>query len=183
MKPKKISVDIFNPTKDDLILLDTNVLLDLFYPIDIEENHFDELYSRLRSAKSNLFITSIQLSEFINRCIRFQFQLYKDNQKNKKLNFKKDYRPTADYREKMNAILDIVKTDIVSNFQFINDDLENMDKNKIFLYGFSYDFNDALLAEIARKRNAIVVTNDIDFGNCGSDITIVTNNKLLLSFR
>ena len=49
-----------------------------------------------------------------------------------------------------------------------------------FLYGFSYDFNDSLLAEIARQYKAILITNDADYANYDTGLQIVTSNKFLL---
>ena len=80
----------------------------------------------------------------------------------------------------MNDILDIIKTDIMTNFEFIDDGFSQMNSEHIFLYGFSYDFNDSLIVEIARNQKAILVTNDADYANYGSDFQIVTSNKFLL---
>lgn len=178
----KTSINDFQPSETDTVIMDTNILLDLFYPIIFETNNdnIDTLFSRLKAAKSNLIISSIQISEFINRCIRIQFNLYKQNIDNSALDFKKDYRGTDDYREKMNGILDIIKSDIASSFKFIDDGFSRISYDRIFIYGFSYDFNDALIVEIAKQQDAIIVTNDRDYANYGNDFPLVTNNKFLL---
>lgn len=182
MKNSTILLDSFKPKQSDNILLDTNILLDLFYPLDFEStsNKYETLFNNLIKEKSHLLISPIQISEFINRCIRIQFKLYQNAIKNPTLEFKKDYRSTDDYREKMNAILDIIRTDIVDNFTFIDDGFSKMNCQNIFIYGFSYDFNDSLLVEIARQYKAILVTNDADYANYGNDFQIVTSNKFLL---
>ena len=182
MKNNTILLDSFKPKQSDNILLDTNILLDLFYPLDFEStsNKYEILFNNLIKEKSHLLISSIQVSEFINRCIRIQFKLYQNAIKNPALEFKKDYRSTDDYREKMNAILDIIKTDIVDNFTFIDDGFSKMNCQNIFIYCFSYDFNDSLLVEIARQHKAILITNDADYANYGNDFQIVTSNKFLL---
>lgn len=181
MKTKVIPMDVFTPSSDDAIMLDTNILIKLFYPIDYESNTqaYENLYVRIKEKRANLLISSIQVSEFINRCIRFQYKLYKDKISNTSLDFKKGYRSTPDYSEKMNSILDIVKDDIMKSFKVISDDFDQMHESNIFLYGFSYDFNDALLVEITRIKNAILVTNDSDFANYSSGLTIVTSNRFL----
>lgn len=182
MKNNRILLDSFQPKSSDNVLLDTNILLDLFYPVDFEStsNKYETLFNKLVKEKSHLLISSIQISEFINRCIRIQFKLFQIKSSIPVLEFKRDYRSTEDYREKMNAILDIIKTDIEKNFTFIDDGFSRMNHRNIFLYGFSYDFNDSLLVEIARQHNAILVTNDADYANYGSDFKIVTSNKFLL---
>lgn len=182
MKKNKISLDSFRPKSTDKVLLDTNILIKLFYPLDFESSSdkYEELFGSLIKEKSCLLISSVQVSEFINRCIRIQFKLYQEAIGDSKLDFKKDYRSTKDYREKMNAILDIAKTDLSKKFIFIDDGFGQMPHQNIFIYGFSYDFNDALLMEIARQNNAILVTDDVDYANYKTDVQIVTSNKFLL---
>lgn len=182
MKKNRVPINLYKPQQTDKVLIDTNVLLKLFYPLsfDTKSDEYETLFASLIKAKTHLIISSIQISEFINRCIRIQFNLYKDSLHNNNLEFKKDYRSTRDYKEKMNAILDIVKTDILKNFIFIDDGFSNMKIEKIFLYGFSYDFNDSLIVEIVRQNKAILITDDADFANYGADFLIVTSNKFLL---
>lgn len=182
MKNNKIPLDSFNPRSTDKILLDTNILIDLFYPLDFEttSNKYEILFNNIIKSKCCLLVTSIQLSEFINKCIRIQYKLYQRTINDTSLEFKRGYRSTVDYREKMNDILDIIKTDIMTNFEFIDDGFSQMNSEHIFLYEFSYDFNDSLIVEIARNQKAILVTNDADYANYGSDFQIVTSNKFLL---
>ena len=143
---------------------------------------YEDLYAKILQAGSSLIISSVQISEFVNRCIRFQFALFKDSENNPALDFKRDYRSTEDYSNSMKAILDIIQTDIIPNYTFVDDKFSNMQNDKIFRYGFSYDFNDSVLLEIAKQYKSILVTDDADFGNYGSNITIVTNNRKLLMF-
>lgn len=184
MKNEKRDIDTFVPNSNQVLLFDTNILLKLLYPVDFNGNieKYVMLYGRIKKTNAKLIISSIQISEFINRCIRIQFGLYKQDN-GVEIEFKKDYRSTEDYREKMSAILDIVKSDIINNFEFIDDGFSKMQHEKIFRYGFSYDFNDSLLVEIAEQRNAIIVTDDLDFANYELKVPIVTGNKRLLKFR
>lgn len=181
---KKKSISSFVPQKNDVVTLDVNILIKLLYPAmcEYDTSPYTKLYSKLLSTKSKLIMSSIQISEFVNRCIRFQFELYKKAQGNPKLEFKKGYRETDDYRDSMNAILDIIKTDIIPNYSFVDDGFSAMQNDKIFRYGFSYDFNDALVLEIAEKNHAILITDDKDFANYSTSVTIVTNNPGLLMF-
>lgn len=96
MRNSRISLDSFQPKSTDKILLDTNILLYLFYPVDFEStsNKYETLFHNLVKEKSVLLLSSIQLSEFINRCIRIQFKLYQNATNNPSLEYKKDYRST-----------------------------------------------------------------------------------------
>jgi len=179
-----VNIDTFVPKKDHVFILDTNVLIKIFYPMDSSSKGapYIDLYSKICKLHSVIIVSSVQISEFINRCIRFQFELWKYESQNMSADFKKDYRETKNYRESMNAILDIVKSDIMSNSTYICDNFDKMNFDNLYQYGFSYDFNDSLIAEIARINNATLITDDRDFANYHSNITIVTGNRALLMF-
>ncbi len=181
----KISLNTFVPSKNCKVLLDTNILIHIFYPTMSNSymRDYEKLYTQLLSKKSQLLLPAIQVSEFINRCIRFQFGIYRENHpEHKNFDFKKDYRDTQDYKNCMEVILDIVRNDILSSFTIINDNFNSMKQEKIFIYGFSYDFNDALLVQIAENENATIVTHDSDFANYTTRVDIVTSNNVLLKF-
>lgn len=177
-------IQSFKPNKQQTFIMDTNVLIKLLYPSMSGKNTmpYERLFGSIISSNARFIISSIQISEFVNRCIRFQFNLWKEEH-GKNIDFKNDYRESADYRESMQAILEIIKTDILPISTCIDDDFSKMDSEKLYQYGFSYDFNDSLIAEIARLNNAILITDDKDFGNYASQIDIITGNKTLLMFH
>lgn len=181
-KDKIIDIGKARPSEEDVYLIDTNILIKILYPVAFDGNieNYEKFYAKIREQHAQLLITSIQLSEFINRCIRFQFQLYKEEHSEVE-DFKRDYRETNDYMESMNSILEIIENDIVPHFQFVSDKFEEIDKESIFKYGFSYDFNDALLTEVAKNYAATIVTDDGDFSNYVNVVPIVTGNGRLLN--
>lgn len=182
----KIPVVTFKPSQDDILLLDTNILIHLFYPIMSKPymSAYEKLYADALSKHCTLLLPALQLSEFINRCIRFQFSLYcQEHGGSGNLDFKKDYRSTEDYSNHMNVILNIVKNDILKNFKPIDDSFTSMKPDSLLIYGFSYDFNDALLVQLAELYNASIVTHDSDFGNYQTKQNIITDNRLLLMFK
>ena len=181
---KIINLSAFTPKKADTFLFDTNVLIKLFYPALGARNctPYIDLYRSILKTGATLLISSIQISEFVNRCIRFQFDLYKKANPDI-VNFKEDYRETNDYQECMNAILEIIESDILGTFTKTSDDFDVMNDNNLFMHCFSYDFNNAIIAELSRNKNAILVTDDGDYANYLSNIHIVTNNRTILMFQ
>ena len=178
-------IQCFKPIKQQKFIMDTNVLIKLLYPAMSGKNTipYEILYQSIIKVNAKFIISSVQISEFINRCIRFQFNLWKEDNNDANSDFKTNYRETDDYRESMQAILEIIENDILPISTCIDDRFSEMDFKKLYQYGFSYDFNDSLVAEIARLNNAILITDDRDFGNYASNIEIVTGNKALLLFR
>lgn len=182
-KNRIINIANAKPKEEDIYLIDTNILIKILYPVAFDGNieNYEKFYANIQEKHAKMLITSIQLSEFINRCIRFQFELYREEHLDMEIkSFKYGYRETEDYNKSMNSILEIVESDIVANFQFVSDKLEEIDKKNIFRYGFSYDFNDALLTEVAKIYGATIVTDDGDFSNYVNDVSIVTGNGTLL---
>lgn len=174
----------FAPKENDIFLLDTNVLIKIFYPALGARNSapYITFYQKIRKANAKLLISSIQLSEFVNRCIRFQFSLYQKSNQDI-INFKDDYRDTDDYTNSMNAIIEIIENDIFPFFTRINDHFELLNPANLLMHSFSYDFNDAMIAEISRFQNAFLVTDDRDYANYLKDLNIATNNRALLMFK
>lgn len=177
-------ISSFIPKKSDVFLFDTNALIKIFYPAMGVSNSkpYIALYQKIKAIKATLLISSIQISEFVNRCIRFQFELYKKSHPNV-TSFKEHYRNTQDYLDCMEAILEIIESDILSDFKRINDNFDTMDTDKLLLHNFAYDFNDAFIAEISRLQNCILVTDDGDYANYLQNLNILTNNRILLMFR
>lgn len=182
-KKNVISASEYKPSNEK-VLMDTNVLIFIFTPyVDISKNSvYLNLWSKISKSRCEKLITAIQLSEFINRCIRIEYAMYKkangDN-----IDFKKEYRSSDDYKEKMNDIISIVENDIVPDFTFVDDKFSELDKNNLFKPGFAFDFNDSLLVEITKKYGATLITDDSDYGNYKLDFPIVTNNSFLLSMK
>lgn len=172
----------YNPTSADAFLLDTNILINLFYPIDFDDRNkpYEDYYKKIISTKCTLVLTSIQVSEFINRCIRIQHNLYK-NDHPEAVDFKRDYRVTQNYSTAMKAILQILKT-ITTKFTIVDDSFSKMDIEKLINHNFSFDFNDSFLMAYAELHNLIILTDDCDFANYPSSVKIITNNQRLLRF-
>lgn len=179
---KAMNMNEYIPQKEDILLFDTNILIDLFYPINIEKDTtaITHLYKKILKAESRIIMSSIQLSEFINRCIRFQFDLYKkDNEECK--DFKRDYRGCDDYKSCMDAIIYIIDNQWKDIVEYVDDKLSELNLQKIFKNNIAYDFNDAIIAQIANKYDAIFVTNDGDFMNYEFNKTILSTNQFLLN--
>ena len=89
-----LHASLYVPKEEDIFLFDTNILIYIFYPVmnSFSTKTYVTLYTQALKNKCTLVLPAIQLSEFINRCIRFQFELYRDTQdKNAIIDFKKDY--------------------------------------------------------------------------------------------
>lgn len=173
----------YKPQKSDVFLLDTNILIKLFFPVSFDDKNkpYEDYYKKLLSSKCTLALTSIQVSEFINRCIRIQHNIYITDHPEAS-DFKKGYRITDNYSTSMKAILGILRSNILNHFTIKDDTFSKIDLNQIISYNFSFDFNDAFLASFAKIHNYIILTDDKDFSNYAHGPNIITDNKALLMF-
>lgn len=166
-------------------MLDTNVLINIYYNqiSTTQKREYVSFYQYLKEKQANILVSSIQISEFINRCIRFQYDLYKrNNREDSEFKFKNDYRATDDYRQYMEAILDIA-SDISNSCTCISDNFNLLDKTELYNLGISYDFNDKIIAMISKAYGAVLITDDSDYLSIMNGLTIVTSNSLLLKVK
>lgn len=162
------------------LLFDTNILLYLFGTNVVSSNQqwavkaYSNFYSTCLKNKHPLFIDISVLSEFINRCLRMEYDVYK-KANSTTLSFK-DFRNSAEGVQASQDIDKIIKNQILKTFDIIG---KLFSKNDIIAMKLiNTDFNDALLVDVCQAHNCILVTNDADFTHSSIDI-ISANNKLL----
>lgn len=159
-------------------LFDTNVWLYLYGPMAGSEKRKQTQYSRLLrdiiDRKAGLFITSMVLSEYINRVLRIEFEQWKKQTGNRNADYKRDYRPTTDFEESLADVKAQVK-DILSNVpQRRPDDFNHIDIDGIVnSMSNSADFNDVYLVRCCELGKMCFVSDDKDIVNIPSTIKLV----------
>lgn len=175
------SLNKFHPTYGQSFFFDTNVWIILFSPIAGSKPKLQTLYGNLlndiEKTNSSVFISSMVLSEYINRSIRLSHEIWKENQEktgNFKTDFKKDYRPTQDYLDAQQDAYDEAR-EIMKKALPRSDDFHVMaDKLDSIMSEKGMDFNDAYFAALCEKNNLILVSDDRDLQNTKCNITLVT---------
>lgn len=156
---------------------DNNIWIYLFTPligsnVDKQEKA-SKFFKQVYTYNSQIIVTSLILSEFSNRYLRFSFDRWKKNEQQYAADYKRDYKKTSDYQKDLNQIKDliikIVDSDVVQKYP---DDFNNINTNKI-LDTFDIDFNDSYYIQQCHMNNWIFVTSDNDFDNLNTDVTIV----------
>lgn len=97
-----IKANQHNPNRSFGYLFDTNVWLYIYGPVAGSNAKKQRIYSNLLNSiierRAVIFITSLVLSEYINRVLRIGFQQWKDNG-NYSADYKRDYRSTNNYKD------------------------------------------------------------------------------------
>lgn len=167
------------PRRD--ILVDTNVLLDLFGG----ENRFryDKLWEYSLENDLTLYVTTLTISEYINRKCRNAFEVYQENLSIREENgesvddiefeYKRGFQKTSEYESIFNESLKQVEI-ILNDAKLINIDhneLKNIEPSKYNLK----DYNDAIFYYLATKYSFGIVTHDRDFLESPSPLIVYTN--------
>lgn len=170
----------YKPHDNDVIMIDTNLLVDYFFPHLFDNNNYTDLIDRIleQIPKTNILITSVQISELINLCIRKQFKLHKKSNTQIK-EFKRDYRSTECYLTEVNQIIAIVRNDILEAFDTTNDNFKDIDQDKLFDIGTHYDFNDSFMVQVSNVKCTHFITNDKDFLTYPMKCKLVTDTSLI----
>jgi hypothetical protein len=173
-----------------MYFLDANVwIYALQYMSSGSSNDMEQLYVDYFSAiiddtvQPRILMPSVLFSEIINTYIRqVAFEDYKRSLGSSNLNFKRDFRPTRDYLNAYDSILDDLSS-YKKCLQFIDDkDILHPVPHYLTKSNIHIDFNDKyyfhLLSVIMKNQDLTIVTNDGDFQI--ENIPILTVNATLL---
>jgi predicted nucleic acid-binding protein len=173
-----------NP-KDCFYILDSNVWLPIL-GIDDEPTspHYQIFFDKLaKKETSQVILCSLQISEILNRLLRFNARKFYDVKYKGKSGqipsftdfYKSEYRGSEDFKLKYESIIDDIVgyANMFKTLDLIKPDfdiLTNFDASKL-------DFNDHYLYQLAKENNATIITHDADF--FGLDILVATFNRRL----
>jgi len=160
---------LYNISSNDKILIDTNILIYIFCPLYSQKfeskiDTYSTILQEIQKQNSKILLSSIVVSEFINRWLRLDFDKNIQDKEHSK-NFKKDYRGTDRYNRVLKQILkQIEKLYVNYNIENINDSFDKFDIISSY-EDKNNDFNDLLLAYISSSNNLKILTDDNDFDN------------------
>lgn len=159
-------------------LFDTNVWLYIYGPLAGSEKRKQSQYASLLrdivDRKAGLFITSMVLSEYINRVLRIEFEQWKKHNGLYNADYKRDYRTTEDFQDALADVKAQVKDILYNVTQKRPDDFNNIDIDGIVnSMSNSADFNDVYLVRCCERGNMCFVSDDKDIVNIQSSIRLI----------
>ena len=172
----KISKYTVGPTEE--FFFDTNVWLFIFAPIAGAKPYKQKMYSQIlkdiRLRNACLWINSLVIAEYVNAVLRLEFKQWTERNQKYGVDFKRDFRPTADYQAALTDIKGQV-TAILGICQHRPDDFNvlNVD-NIITSMGSKLDFGDSMIVEMCRRYKLKLVTDDKDIAESEFPFTVIT---------
>ncbi len=181
MKRKVSSIRDYHFTQQDSLFFDANIWLFIHGPQEQNDKRagiYSSAFKHILSAKCNIYIDVLIVSEFINRYARMQYKLYQKSARRSR-NFK-DFRDSECYKPVAESIAETVNR-ILKNCRRINSPFDTIDIGSLLseYQEGSRDFNDQIFSEICKTNNYIFITDDADFK--GHDLSILTANQKLIS--
>lgn len=158
------SININPTTKQDEVFIDTNILVFLFSPSFIptkewQYSKYSPILTELIENKNKLYINSHVVSEFINSCLRRDFN-ENFNQDGSK-DYKKDYRNSPEYDETLRLTLNQLKKILKKTIQ-IDDNFSSFEILEEYKKNTNMDFNDLIIAKSTVLNNLKLLTDDKD---------------------
>jgi hypothetical protein len=179
MNSSTYEVNHYHYSSRDQLFFDTNIWL-LVYgpqynPDDARVKTYSAALRTVLTAKCEIFIDVLVLSEFVNGWARFKYNTLPQNTHP---SFKA-FRNSPDFLGVAQAIATTIRkiiglcTPVDSGFQSVDltDLLSDFEKG-------TSDFNDLILARLCAARSFKLVTDDADFAS--QDVSILTANRRLL---
>lgn len=163
---------------DDAFVFDTNVWLLLYGPVanvqPKKQQQYASLLRQIRERQAVIFITSLIISEYINRALRIEFDLWKNRTGNTNADFKHDFRPTGDYLQVLedtkNQVLDILGITQRDYDNFHNENISSI-LNRM---SDKCDYNDSYILGSCKRLPAKLVSDDKDMKTLDYPITLIT---------
>ena len=157
---------------------DTNVWMFLFAPLAGAKQNKQKAYSKLLgnivSRGATIWINSQVVSEYINRCLRMEYEVWKKTTQNYSADFKHDFRSTKEY---MSTLMD-TKSQVSAILQKSTrypDDFHTIDIDAIISsMGSSLDYGDAVIVDLCKRKRYKLVTDDQDMTKSELPFAVIT---------
>lgn len=181
---KIIDISTCIPLESDKFFFDANIWMYLYCPLGGYRREiikkYDGFFKKAIQAKSSIFISSLVLSEIFNAWIKLDFNIFRNRNPTKDINYKKDYRCKEDYKDSVSKIKTEV-TKILNITKRIDDRFKDIPVVALFKETGTFDFNDNYYFAMAKLENFKIVTNDSDFVSSTENLVpiLTANNKML----
>ncbi len=182
---KIININNYSPVHTDKFLFDANIWLYLYCPLGSYNSaaikNYENFLVKVIKANSTIYISSLILSEFINRYIRLDFNIKKNINPGQFAEFKKDYRPSAEYSNTIKTIRATINQQISQITKQADDNFSGYNLKDILNRIENSDFNDLCSEELSSISSFKIVTDDRDFLHAIKAIEVLTANPKLLN--
>ncbi|MCH8120054.1 MAG: hypothetical protein IIC00_10035 [Planctomycetes bacterium] len=125
-------------------------------------------------------MSSLIASEIINAWLRLDFNILR-RKKTVKDNYKKYYRGSSHYLSTAKDIQAVFNNQLLKISTPLDDRFTEISLPDVLSELDKTDFNDCYYHHLAKLDNLLIVTNDADFAELDTGVSILTANQKLLN--
>lgn len=156
-----------NVSQLNCYVFDTNIWLYIYGPMAgsqaRKQRNYSNLLREILDRNAGLFITSLILSEYINRFLRICFDQWKSSNKLYNADYKSDYRPTPEFANSLSDVKAQVHDILSSCTARMPDDFNIMDIDSLVdSISQQADYNDIYLVRRCERKGFWFVSDDTD---------------------
>lgn len=172
----KISKYTVGPSEE--FFFDTNVWMFIFAPIvgsrKDKQKAYSSLFAEIISRGATIWINSQVVAEYINRCLRMEFEQWKVLNGLSSADFKRDFRPTQEYASALASAKSLISA-ILQKSTRQSDDFTAIDIDAIIKsMGASFDYGDAIIIDLCKRKKYKLVTDDGDMTKATFSFDVIT---------
>lgn len=172
----KISKYTVGPTEE--FFFDTNVWMFIFAPLagakPDKQKAYSSLLKEIITRGATIWINSQVVAEYVNRSLRMEFDQWKTRTKNYGADYKRDFRPTADYLSTLQDTKSQISA-IMNKSMKCSDSFHTVNVDAIISsMGKSLDYGDAIIIDLCKQKKCKLVTDDSDITQSEFSFDVIT---------
>jgi len=187
MMNKVMDVESYVPQDGDKYFFDTNIWLYFYCPVISISSYKKTIISKydgfLKKAINNdttIYVSSLVISEIINVWLKLDFKILQRKRAIKN-NYKEHYRGSTHYHSAVKDIKAVFNNQLLKISTPLDDRATEISLSDVLSGLDKIDFNDCYYHHLAKLDNLLIVTNDADFAELDTGISILTANQKLLN--
>jgi len=182
-----IDVETYVPQNGDKYFFDANIWLYFYCPMISISNYkktiiskYDGFLKKVINSDTTIYVSSLIASEIINAWLRLDFNILQ-RKKTVQNNYKRHYRGSNYYHSTVEGIKAVFNNQLLKISTLLDDRATEISMPDVLSGLEKIDFNDSYYHQLAKLDNLLIVTDDADFAELDTGISILTANQKLLN--
>ncbi len=182
-----MDVETYVPQNGDKYFFDANIWLYFYCPVISISSYkktiiskYDGFLKKAINSDTTIYVSSLIVSEIINSWLRLDFNIL-ERKKIVKNNYKNHYRGSKYYLNTVKDIIAVFNNQLLKISTPLDDRATEISMSDVLSALDKIDFNDCYYHHLAKLDNLLIVTNDADFAELDTGISILTANQKLLN--
>jgi predicted nucleic acid-binding protein len=182
-----MDIELYVPKDGDKYFFDTNIWLYFYCPVISISSYkktiiskYDGFLKKAINSDTTIYVSSLIASEVINVWLKLDFNILR-RKKAVKNDYKQHYRSSEYYLDTVKEIEEVFNNQLLKISTPLDDRATEISLLDVLSGLDKIDFNDCYYHHLAKLDSLLIVTNDADFAELDTGISILTANQKLLN--